>query len=160
MATRAEQLDAFAVEIARVSTKAPLPPRQWSALLITQGSIESNFDTAIVNGHCLKFQCDPQLVKGVRVYRAVGAFQQQLVSYVRDLWPTAAGNIPAQVEMADRTLRRSMTRCKPFAAFPAHVFRAYGGQRSCSWPAPREEERVATYWRLVSGGPPKGRSNG
>lgn len=145
---RAQQLDVFAAEIARVSMKAPLPPQQWSALLVTQGSIETNFDSAVVNGQCLRFQCDPHLAKGVVVFKAVGAFQQQLVSYVADTWPTAAGNIPAQVDMADRTLRRSMTRCKPFAPFPAHVFRAYSGG-SCSWPVAREAERVGTYLRLI-----------
>jgi hypothetical protein len=145
---RAEQREAFAVEIARVSERAPLPPQQWAALLVTQGSIESNFDSAVVDGQCLAHQCDPHLVKGVRVFRAVGAFQQQLVAHVADLWPTAAGNIPAQVEMADRSLRRSLSRCKPFAPFPAHVFRAYGGG-SCSWPAPREAERVGTYLRVL-----------
>lgn len=148
LAARAEQLDVFAAEIARVSVKAPLPPQQWSALLITQGSIETNFDSAVVNGQCLAFQCDPHLVKGTRVFKAVGAFQQQLVSYVNDVWAAAAGNIPAQVDMADRTLRRSMVRCKPFAPFPAHVFRAYGGG-SCSFPVSREAERVATFGRLV-----------
>lgn len=151
LAVRAEQLDAFAVEIARVSVKAPLAPQQWASLLVTQGSIETNFDSAVVNGQCLRFQCDPHLVKGVVVFKAVGAFQQQLVSYVADTWPTAAGNIPAQVDMADRTLRRSMTRCKPFASFPAHVFRAYSGG-SCSFPVAREAERVATYQRLVGAG--------
>jgi hypothetical protein len=146
---RAEMLETFAAEIARVSERAPLPPQQWMSLLVTQASIETNIDTEVVAGRCLRFQCDPHLVKGAVVHRAVGAFQQQLVSYVADLWPTAAGNVPAQVEMADRSLRRSMTRCKPFAPFPAHVFRAYGGG-SCSWPVAREAERVGLYLRLVA----------
>jgi hypothetical protein len=143
------------LEIARVSERAPLPPRQWASLLGAQGSIESNFDSAVVNGKCLEHQCDPHLVKGVRIFKAVGAFQQQRVSYVADLWDSAAGNIPAQVEMADRTLRRSLTRCKAFASYPAHVFRAYGGA-SCSWPSPRESERVATYVRLLATPKPAG----
>lgn len=147
---RAQQLDVFAREIARVSQNAPLPPFQWSALIIAQGAVESNFDTAVVNGQCLRFQCDPHLVKGQRVFKAVGAFQQQRVAYVVDLWEQAAGNIPAQVEMADRTLRRSLSRCKPFAPFPAHVFRAYGGARSCSWPVSREAERVGVYLRVLA----------
>jgi hypothetical protein len=146
---RAQQQAAFAREIARVSERAPLPPRQWVSLLATQGGIESNFDTAVVNGQCLAHQCDPHLVKGQRVFKAVGAFQQQRVAYVADLWDSAASNIPAQVEMADRSLRRSMGRCKAFAPFPAHVFRAYSGG-SCSWPVAREAERVATYVRLVA----------
>jgi hypothetical protein len=145
----AQNLDVFAVEIAKRSAKAPLPPQQWSSLLATQGGIETNLDTEIVAGRCLPKDCDVIKVKGASVFRAVGAFQQHDVSYVSDLWPTAAGNIPAQVEMADRTLRRSLTRCKPFAPFPAHVFRAYRGG-SCSWPVHREAERVALYSRLVA----------
>jgi hypothetical protein len=51
--------------------------------------------------------------------------------------------------MADRTLRRSLQRCQPFAPFPAHVFRAYSGG-SCSWPVAREVERVALYLRVIA----------
>lgn len=145
---RAANLPVFAAEIARVSLRAPLAPRIWSSLLIAQGSIETNFDTEVVAGRCLKFQCDPKLVKGQPIFRAAGAFQQHEVSYVADLWSIAGGNIHAQVEMADRTLRRSLTRCKRFASFPAHVFRAYYGG-SCSWPVAREAERVATYERVM-----------
>lgn len=151
---RAANEAVFAAEIARVSERAPLPARTWSALIVAQGSIETNFDTEVVAGRCLGFQCDAHLVKGVRIFRAVGAFQQHDVSYVSDLWSTAAGNIPAQVEMADRTLRRSLTRCKPFAPFPAHVFRAYGGG-SCSWPVLREAERVAAFERALRTPAPK-----
>jgi hypothetical protein len=145
----AQNLDVFAVEIAKRSANAPLPPQQWSALLATQGGIESNLDTEIVAGRCLPKDCDVTKVKGATVFRAVGGFQQHNVSYVSELWPTAAGNIPVQVEMADRTLRRSLSRCKPFAPFPAHVFRAYRGG-SCSWPVLREAERVALYTRLMA----------
>ncbi len=136
-------LDDFATEIAKVSAKAPLPPRQWSALLTAIGSLESNYDSEIVAGRCPKWACD----RG----KAKGAFQNWNVAIVHDLWPTADGNIPAQVAMADRVLRRSLTRCQPFAPFPAHVFRAYrgGGDRSCSFPAPRESERVAMYAKLM-----------
>lgn len=153
----AANLNVFAVEIAKRSFNAPLPPQQWSSLLATQGGIESNLDTEIVAGRCLPKDCDVTKVKGVPVFRAVGAFQQHDVSYVSDLWPTAAGNIPAQVEMADRTLRRSLTRCKSFAPYPAHVFRSYRGG-SCSWPVLREAERVALYNRLMA--TPRPRSGG
>jgi hypothetical protein len=138
---RESQLVEFATEIARVSAKAPLPPRQWAALIITQGSMESNFDTAIVLGNCPKWACD----RG----RAVGAFQVHDVGPVHDLWSTAAGDPTKQVQMADRMLRRSMTRCAPFAPFPQHVFRAYKGS-SCSWAVQREAERVALFNRLVA----------
>lgn len=146
---QATNLDVFAREIARVAERAPLDAKVWAALMVAQGSVETNFDTEVVAGRCLGFQCDPKLVKGQRVHQAVGAFQQHEVSYVRDLWATAGGNIAAQVEMADRTLRRSLGRCKPFAPFPNHVFRAYYGG-SCSFAVAREPERVAAYRRALA----------
>lgn len=139
---RAEQLDAFALEIARVSASRP-NPRQHAAFLATIGGAETNFDTQIVLGICPKWACD----RG----RAKGAFQNHAVSFTRELWATADGNIVAQVAMADATLRRSMTRCAPFAPFPAHVFRAYkgGAASSCSFPLKDEVARVATFNRLM-----------
>jgi hypothetical protein len=147
---RAQQLDVFARELARVSAKAPLPPRQWTALLGSVAFGESGFDTAVVSGKCLAHQCDPKRVDGVIRFQSVGAFQQKLFAHVADKWhAAAAGDIPAQVEMADRQLRRSMTRCKPFAAFPQHVYRAYGGG-SCSFPVHREAVKVGAYHRLLA----------
>ncbi len=137
-----ENLDAFAVEIARVSAKAPLPPRQWASLLGAIGSVETNFDTEVVAGRCPKWACDHG--------RAKGAFQNQLVSPVADLWPIADGNITAQVDMADRMLRRTWRGCEAQGVpFPAGAFRAYAGH-SCSWPVHREQERVAAYVRLMA----------
>jgi hypothetical protein len=153
---RAQQLDVFAVELARVSVKAPLPPQQWTALLGSVAFGESALDTDIVAGRCRPFQCDPITKGGVRTFQSVGAFQQKRFAHVEDLWPAAAaGDIAAQVEMADRQLRRSMTRCKPFAPFPQHVYRAYGGG-SCSWAVHREDVKVGAYLRLVSTPQPSG----
>lgn len=139
---RAQQLDQFALEIARVSATRP-DPRQHAAFLVTLGGAETNFDTQLVLGICKPWQCDHG--------RAKGGFQNWNVSFTRDLWAVADGNIPAQVAMADRTLRRSMKRCAPFAPFPAHVFRAYkgGAASSCSFPLKDEAARVATFNRLM-----------
>jgi hypothetical protein len=147
---RAEQLRRFAGAISRVSAAAPAQYRgkQWAALLVTIGNYESHYDSQVVLGLCPKHRCDPVVVKGERIHRARGAFQQWNTAPVADLWPVANGNPAAQVEMADRTLRRSLTRCRPFASFPEHVFRAYGG-RSCSFPVKREAARVATFRRLA-----------
>lgn len=111
---RSQQLDAFAVAIAAVSADRP-NPRQHAAFLVTLGGAETNFDSQLVLGVCARWQCDHG--------RAKGAFQNWSVSFSRELWAVADNNIPAQVAMADRTLRRSMKRCEPFAPFPAHVFR-------------------------------------
>ncbi len=141
-ALRSEQLDAFALAIAQVSADRP-DPRQHAAFLVTLGGAETNFDSQLVLGVCAKWQCDHG--------RAKGAFQNWSVSFTRELWAVADGNIPAQVAMADRTLRRSMTRCAPFAPWPAHVFRAYkgGAASSCSFPLKDEAQRVATFNRLL-----------
>ena len=155
LATRAQQLDSFAVELARVSERAPLPPQQWMSLVGSVGSGETNFDSAIVAGKCESFQCDPKRVADGIVFQSVGAFQQKRFAHVEDLWhAAAAGDIPAQVAMADRQLRRSMTRCKAFAPFPNHVYRAYAGT-SCSFPIHREEAKVAAYLRMLSTPVPK-----
>jgi hypothetical protein len=152
---RAQQLDIFAVEITRVSAKAPLPPRQWSSLLGSVAFGESALDTDIVAGRCKAFQCDPKRVDGVIRFQSVGAFQQKLFAHVADMWPAAAkGSIPAQVEMADRQLRRSLTRCKPFAPHPQHIYRAYGGG-SCSFPVHREDVKVGAYHRMMATPTPK-----
>lgn len=138
---RAQNLDAFAHEIARVSKKAPRSPREYAALLLTIGQHESNWSTDIVAGRCAAWECD----KG----RAKGAFQGHRLRFSSELWDVANANIPAQVEMADRALRRSMTRCAPFAPYPQHVFRAYRGG-SCSWELKDENARAATYARVLA----------
>lgn len=139
---RSANLDVFAREIARVSEHAPLPPHQWASALGAIGGIESNFDTEIVAGRCPTWACDHG--------RAKGAFQNQNVAPVADLWPRADGDIPVQVAMADRMLRRTWRGCEAQGVpFPAGAFRAYAG-KSCSWPVHRESERVASYLRLMA----------
>lgn len=139
---RSANLDAFAREIARVSEHAPLPPHQWASLLGSIGGIESNFDTDIVAGRCPKWACDHG--------RAKGAFQGQRLRFVADLWDVADGNPVAQVDMADRVLRRTWATCQGLGVpIPQGAFRSYAG-RSCSWPVHREAERVAAYQRLLA----------
>ncbi len=152
---KTEHTRRFVAAIAEASASAPLPPRQYSSLLLAIGGSESNFDTDVVDGRCPKHRCDPKVVKGERVFQARGAFQNHLVRFNRDLWPVANGSPEAQVEMADRALRRSLGRCKPFAPFPAHVFRAYAGG-SCSFELKDEKLRVALYLRMMSTPTPSG----
>jgi hypothetical protein len=137
----AKNLDVFSQEIARVSARAPLPPQKWASLLGAIGGIESNFDTEIVAGRCPKWACDHG--------RAKGAFQNQNVGPVSDLWPVADNNPRVQVAMADRMLRRTWKQCERFAPFPASVFRGYSGH-GCHFPVHREAERVAAYQRLLA----------
>ncbi len=147
---KAAQTSRFVEAIARVSRNAPRPPREWSALLLTLGSAESNFDSEVVEGRCPPRRCDVRMARGVRMFLARGAFQQHRVSFLTDLWEVSHGSPEIQVEMADRTLRRSLTRCAPFGPYPGHVFRAYGGSRSCSVALRDEPRRVALYSALMS----------
>lgn len=149
---RAEQhrvnLDVFAAEIARVSEKAPLPPRQWASLLGAIGGAESHFDTAVTAGNCLPLACD----KG----RARSAFQCHRLQFVADLWDRANGDIAVQVEMADKVLRRTWGTCLVQGVpMPQAAFRGYAGV-SCSWPMRGEDLRVAYYVKLMSTPKPGG----
>ncbi len=154
-ALKANHSARFVAAIAKVSEKAPRSPREYAALLLVLGSAESNFDTDVVEGRCPPKMCDVTLVKGERVFRARGAFQSWRLSFVAELWDVAHGNPEAQVEMADRTLRRSMARCAPFVAYPASIWRAYSG-RSCSFELKDEARRTALYLKLLSTPKPKG----
>jgi hypothetical protein len=53
----------------------------------------------------------------------------QNVGPVADLWPRADGDIVVQVAMADRMLRRSTTRCAPFAPFPGSRVSGVSGRQ-------------------------------
>lgn len=144
--TRAQQLDVFAREIARFA-----PTRERAALLVAIGERESHYDTEVIAGRCPPAMCDVAVIKGQRIQRARGAFQTHRLAFVTELWDAAPGNIPAQVEMASRVLSRSLTRCKAFAPYPAHVFRAYrgGAEGSCSMPLKDEQARVNAYLRAI-----------
>jgi len=150
--TRAKNLDLFAVEIARVA-----PTRERAALLIAIGERESHYDSEVIAGRCPPARCDVVVIKGQRIHRARGAFQGHRLGFVAELWDRAPGDIPAQVAMADRVLRRSLVRCKTFAPWPAHVFRAYrgGAEGSCSMPLKDEAARVAAYQRALATALPK-----
>jgi hypothetical protein len=139
---RAQQQTKFATEIASVSERAPLPPKQWASLLIAIGAAESHYDTEIINGNCKPWACD----RG----RARGAFQGHRLRFVQDLWDAAHGDPRVQVEMADKVLRRTWGTClKQGVAMPAAAFRGYAGV-SCSWPMRGEELRLSYYARAMS----------
>jgi hypothetical protein len=123
-------LDLIASELAR-----QVPSRKKAALLIAIGCQESHYDKRIVAGQCKPWECD----KG----KARGAWQGQRNRDVAELWDVANGNIPAQVEMASKTLSHSLIHCEPFGPFPGHVFRAYRGG-SCSWEL--KDENLRSWW--------------
>lgn len=125
-----------------MSERAPLPPRQWAALLVAIGGAESHFDTEVIRGNCKPLACD----RG----RARGAFQGHRLRFVQDLWDRANGDIAVQVAMADKTLRRTWGTCRAQGVpMPAAAFRGYAGA-SCSWPMRGEQLRLSYYARAMS----------
>jgi hypothetical protein len=150
-ALRRAHLETFAAEINKVARGAPLPPKEWAALLATIGNHETHFETRLVRGECIweKRECDATLVKGVRVFRARGVFQQQPNTINIAQWTVANDNIPVQVQMANDSLRRAFNTCRGSGA-PAlqGTLRAYAGS-SCTKPTKGEPVRLATFGRLI-----------
>lgn len=136
-AEKQEQLRAIAREVARVSEKAPLPPRKWAALLITIGFHESTYSLRIFAGNCKKWECDRGKARSAwQVHRSV--FTEP---YWHKLW--GMQNVDSQVDAADAVLRRHLQTCGPT---PAGIFTAYMGKR-CGSDVRQVQERVATFER-------------
>ncbi len=134
------QIAALAKAVAAVSRKAPLPPRQWAAVLLTTGFHESTFSLRIARGSCRKHECDGG--------RARGVFQERrLAAMTPETWARMVGvdNIETQVAEADYLLRRHLHTC---AGDPvASVFTGYTGRR-CGSEWKGLSERMATFRRL------------
>jgi hypothetical protein len=148
---RRAQLETFATEIDKATRGAPVSSREWAALIATVGNHETHFETRLVLGNCSweKRECDSALVKGARVFRARGAFQNHRNSLNAELWEAANDNIAAQVGMVNDGLRRAFNTCRTSGVpFPQSALRAYAGS-SCTKPMKGEQERLATYARLL-----------
>lgn len=132
------QLTALAAEVAKVSRRAPLPPRQWAALLFSTGWHESTFSLRIMRGDCKKHECDGG--------RARGAFQGQQHAFNREQWPRMHGleHADVQVWAADQILRRHVRTCPGMGV--EGIFAAYMGKRCES--TKKTQERFATFGRL------------
>lgn len=134
------ELETLAREVARVSRKAPLPPRQWAALLLTVGYHESTYSIRIVQGDCRKYECDGG--------RARGAFQgHRLAAMTAETWSkmVGIGNLPTQVEQADQLLRRHVRTCPGDVV--TSIVTGYMGKR-CGGEDAQVAERLATFRRL------------
>ncbi len=132
---RPHDLVAISEEIAALARS-----REEAALLVAIGERESHYDSEVIGNRCKPLACDRGLARG--------AFQTHRLSYLADLWDLSPDDPKTQVQMAYAVLRRSLGRCKPFAPYPAHVFRAYRGG-SCSWELRDEPARVAAYYRAL-----------
>lgn len=136
------ELETVAREIARVSARAPLPPRQWAMLLLMTGWHESTYSIRIVMGSCRKHECDGG--------RARGAFQgHRLASMSAEVWAKMVGleNLPTQVEQADELLRRHLRTC-PGASDAESIITGYMGKRCYSKDA-QVAARLETYRGLL-----------
>ncbi len=142
-AAKEAQLSAIAHEVARLARKAPLPPRQWAALLLTIGFHESTFSLRIHAGDCRPKECD----RG----RARGPWQTHQNAFNREAWPKLQGieHTDAQAGAADQLLRRVVRTCpdEPGWATVRGILTAYAGRR-CYQDWPGLKERLATFGRL------------
>ena len=136
------QLDAIASAVAKVSRKAPLPPRQWAALLLTIGFHESTFSLRIHAGNCKPKECD----RG----KARGPWQTHRNMDNAAMWDKLHGivNVDHQVWAADRLLRRVARTCSNQAGINVPgILTAYAGRR-CFQDWPGLNERLNTFSRM------------
>lgn len=135
------ELEFLAAGIAQVAKRqAPLPQRQWAALLLTIGFHESTFSLRILAGHCRKHECDGG--------RARGLFQaHRLASMSDEMWARLVGieNLPVQVEQADELLRRHVRTCPGDVA--TSIITGYMGKR-CGAESKEVAARLETFRRL------------
>lgn len=136
------QLDAIAAAVAKVSRKAPLPPRQWAALLLTIGFHESTFSLRIHAGDCKPKECDKGLARG--------PWQTHKNMDNAAVWDKLYGieNVEYQVWAADRLLRRVSQTCATQAGSSVPgILTAYAGRR-CFQDWPGLNDRLNTFSRM------------
>jgi hypothetical protein len=136
------QLNAIAAAVAKVSRKAPLPPRQWAALLLTIGFHESTFSLRIHEGKCKPKECDHGLARG--------PWQNHHNMDNDKVWDKLVGieNVESQVWAADHLLRRVSMTCSNEAGITVSgILTAYAGRR-CFQDWPGLNDRLNTFSRM------------
>lgn len=136
------QLDAIAQVVAKVSRKAPLPPRQWAVLLLTIGFHESTFSLRIHAGNCKPKECD----RG----KARGPWQTHKNMDNAPMWDKLHGieNVEHQVWAADRLLRRVSRTCSNQTGVTVSgILTAYAGRR-CHQDWPGLSDRLNTFSKM------------
>jgi hypothetical protein len=149
---KAAQLGEIARAIAEVSKdKAPRPPREWAALLLTIGYRESTFSLRIHRGDCRPKECDGG--------RARSSWQLHRNAFIApQVWDKLFGldHTELQVQTADAALRRAYWTCsRSGVPWLQATINAYAGRR-CGEDWPGLEERVATWAKLMRVGTPSG----
>lgn len=137
------QLTLIASEVAKASRGAPLPPRQWAALLLTIGFHESAFSLRIHAGDCKPKECD----RG----KARSPWQLHQNNFNRESWELLVGveNTRVQVLAANELLRRVSQNCVNSTRQPTvpGILTAYAGRR-CFQDWPGLNARLATFGSL------------
>jgi hypothetical protein len=148
---KASQLASVAAIVAEVSqSKAPRPPQEWAALLLTVGYHESTFSLRIHRGECRPRECDAG--------RARSAWQLHRNLYTAPVWDQLFGleHTEAQVRAADGMLRRAYHTCsRSGVPWLQATLSAFAGKR-CGADWNGLAPRVATWSRLVRVGVPAG----
>lgn len=148
---REQQAQEFARYIDESVIGAPAPPKQWAALIVMTGQHETHFETRLVLGQCSwkRRECDAATTKGVRWFRARGAFQNHPNQLNRQWWEVANESIEAQVNMVNDGMRRAFNTCRNSGVpFPLSTIRAYAGS-ACTKPIKGEQDRMKTFERMM-----------
>ena len=136
----AEHRAAVAAAVWENSQGKPLPPRDWTRLMLTVGFHESGFSKRIIAGKCKKHECD----RG----RAKGAWQIHANTLNRDKWRDQDGDLPLQAKLASEMLVRAYWTCARSGVEPVRgALNAFAGKR-CGSDWPGLKARLATYGRL------------
>lgn len=133
--------ESIAQSVSRESKKAPRPPREWVALMLTVANHETHFSIRISDGNCRKHECDRGKAKGL--------YQLHRNSLNWDDWAKQDGNVPLQAKLGSDALRRAYYTCsRSGVPWLIGTLNAYAGKRcSANWPG--LQARVATFNRLV-----------
>lgn len=145
---KAAQLEAVAAGIAQASVDRPKPARDWAALLLTVGYHESGFSLRILNNQCKRFECDPAVVDGVRIFRARGVFQTHRNKHNEQYWDALPGNPVLQAKVASDMLARAYWNCaRSGVPWTQATLSSYAGRR-CDAEWPGLQQRLATFARV------------
>ncbi len=117
-----QHLAELARAIADESRGKPLPPQQWSALILTVGQHESGFSMRIVANKCKSTECD----RG----KARGFGQVHANALNRDDWERAAGDVRVQAKLTSDALKRAYLNCRNAGGDVVRsTLSSYAGQR-------------------------------
>ncbi len=121
--------------------------RQGAALLLTIAIHESGLRESVRLDQYTDQQGDAYRDRDGEIkHRASGLWQVHANAHNSAEW--GSPDLKLQARSAARLAAGALARCRKRAPYPINVFRAYAG-RACDMPLKGEEQRVATYQRIV-----------